>query len=196
LSLVVAVSKARPTPFFGIAPGTLTDIHAVLGTTPTNRVIDNVTNSGIIDNLFANGQFHLENLYAQRLRNSSLAFANRIDNIHTRGPVRNLGITTGHLRRFLSGSDVAGLDFVIAGPLDDFYVTGSVDATSIIDARGPSGRIGRFQVLRSLAGDVRTNGVLSVLAVGRDILSTSRIEADEIPTRYIGGQIFGQIVIT
>lgn len=186
----------RLDPFFGVAPNVLTDIHHVLGTTRNNRIIDNVTNSGIIEGLFSNGSRDLNALYAQRLRNSQFAFANRVDLIHTRGPMRAVDIISGRLGQLISGGNVAQLTTTISGPIDDIFINGNVDETSHIRAIGPSGRMGRLQVNGFLAGDVTSTGVINQLTVGRDILATSRIEADEIAVRHIGGEIFGQIVIT
>ncbi len=183
-------------PFFGAAPNRLTDIHAVLGTTKTNRIIENVTNSGIIEDTLAEGAIDLNAVYAQRIRRSEFNFADRIDNFQTRGPIRDVNITTGRLRNMIVAGDVANTMVNVAGPIESFYVTGATDQLTMVQSIGASGRIDRYQVLKTQAGDVRTTGILKVLAIGRDILSTSRIEADEIPTRYLGGQVFGQIIIT
>ncbi len=185
----------RVDPFFGIAPNPLTDLHAALGTTKQNRMIDNVTNSGVIEDTLAEGGIDLNAVYAERVRRSVFNFADRIDVFHTRGPIRQVEITTGRLNKMLINGDVAQSLLNVAGPVEDVYITGSVDEQTLVQAVGASGRIGRFQVLKFMGGDIRTSGIINTLAVGRDILATSRIQAEDILTRYLGGQVFGEIVI-
>ncbi|MCC6240964.1 MAG: hypothetical protein IT448_11765 [Phycisphaerales bacterium] len=185
----------RVDPNSGTVLNRLNDLHAYLGTTKNHRTIENVTNSGIIEDTTVNGAMALNAVYANRIRRSSFSFANSVDLFQTRGPIRDVTINTGRLNKAVIGGDVADTLINVSGPITDFYVVGSIDAGSTIRAIGGSGSIGRFQTLRSLAGDIQTTGIINTLAVKNDILATSRIEAEDILTRYIGGTVFGQIVI-
>lgn len=182
-------------PQTGFRANRLTDLYQFFNITPNNPYRDNVTNSGIIEDVVAIGNRDLGAVYANRLRHSTFNFGNKIDLIQTRSAINGLTLTTGELVEFHAGSSVLNFEGTVAGPVTDFSVMGDFDENSSLIASGPSGRIYNFRVHRDLAGNVRTTGFLNNLWVGRDVAATGSVQADEIYARFIGGQVLGTITV-
>jgi hypothetical protein len=123
-------------------------------------------------------------------------FASTIGEIQTRSTVNGLTLTTGALKNYLGGANGVGLDFTVAGKITKFRQVGTLDQTSRIRAVGGSGSIVDFIIDGNLNADVSSSNSLHLLAVGKDLGSTSLVQARSLDVRQVKGSIFGTIKIT
>jgi len=176
-------------PIIGIANGVLNDLNANLGTTIATPIIDGVTDSGVIENVSANGAGTLVLVSAYQIRERSLSnqpvqaeaftsefqFAGRINEIRTKSLIDGLAITTGRLDRFRPGSDVYRFVGTVSGRIGSIRIDGTFGNNSSFNAIGPNAQISSVYIDGDLDGTIR---------------ATSRIG-----TITVTGQITGQIII-
>jgi len=182
-------------PFFNQAPNAETDMHIYLGTSARRPQVKRVTDTGVIaDSQILSGR-DAGSIFASQIRASTFNISNQVSSIETRGVVDGLSLTTGHLKSYASGASSFGLNFTVAGPIDEFHVIGDLDETSSIKAVGPSGKIVDFIIDGSLNGDVSSSNSFHFLAVGKDLGATSLVKAKTLDKKQIRHNIFGTIQI-
>jgi hypothetical protein len=182
-------------PFFDQAPSRETDLHVYLGTSANKPKVKGVTQTGVIADTNIAISRTVSTVFANQIRTSSIHSGNSVENVQTREAVDALEITTGRLRKYLSGAGSSGLDFNVSGIIDSFHSCGVVDNTSRIRALGSSGHIYDFIVDGSLDGDVSSTNELRFLAVGKDLGASSLVKVKSLTKEQIKGSIFGTIQI-
>jgi hypothetical protein len=182
-------------PFFDTAPNRETDLHIYLGTSARRPQIKRITDTGVIADSIATANRNAGTIYANQIRASQFNIANQIAKIQTTGVVDGLRLTTGRLKSYTSGNSSFGLDFSVAGPIDDFRVVGDLDDTSIVRALGPAGRITNFIVDGTMNGDASSSNSFHLLAVGKDLGAPSLVTAKSLDERRIRGGLFGTVSI-
>lgn len=184
-------------PFTGQQLSNETDLHYALGTSGRKPRLASITDTGVIENVDARGSRDLNSIFASQIRGTvglmKLSYGNSIGSLETRGDVAGLTITSGRLKKFLTGGSVAALSATIAGPIDSFHVGQTYDASSVVTAQGPSGNILEFIVDGDLNGDVFSSRKISFLAVGGDVGASSLITAQEIDKQQVRGDVLGTI---
>jgi hypothetical protein len=182
-------------PFFDEAPNRETDLHLYLGTSARRPQIKRVTDTGVIADSLATANRNVGTIYANQIRATQFNIANQIASIQTTGVVDGLRLTTGRLKSYLSGDSSFGLNFSVAGPIDDFRVVGDLDDTSVINAVGPTGRITNFIVDGTMNGDASSSNNFHLLAIGKDLGSPALVTAKTLDEQRIRGSVFGTISI-
>jgi hypothetical protein len=182
-------------PFFDQQPNLETDLHRFLGTSARRPQIKRITDTGVIADTLATGNRTASSITAAQIRNTQFNFGNQISKIKTSGVVDGLRITTGRLKSYTSGASSFGLNFSVAGPIDDFRVVGDLDETSSVSALGPAGRITNFIVDGTMNGDATSSNTFHLLAVGKDLGAPALVKAKTLDEQRIRGDVFGTVQI-
>jgi hypothetical protein len=182
-------------PFFNQAPNLETDLHMVLGTSARRPQVKRVTDTGVIADTILAGNSTASSITAAQIRASQFNFGNQISKIKTTGVIDGLRLTTGRLKSFTSGNSSFGLNFSVAGPIDDFRIVGDMDQTSSVAALGPTGRITNFIVDGTMNGDASSSNSFHLLAVGKDLGAPALVKAKTLDEQRIRGDVFGTVQI-
>jgi hypothetical protein len=184
-------------PFSGAELNIHNDIHRYFGTSASIPAIAGVTDTGVIEDLFANAQRDLGSITAHTIRArqvsafndpndptstaspvfpSQLVFGASIGTIKTTGLINGLRVTTGRIKTFQPGTDVLALNMTVAGPISNVRINGSLGNNSTIFATGPFGNIGNITIARDLFGTIRSSGRMGNVTIGGNVVGTIQVD--------------------
>lgn len=153
-----------------------TDIHSYLTTSAATPIIDGVTNTGIIEDIVANGNGSLGTISAWRIQgsapgtvNSELNFAQSIGTITTKNIINGLTVRTGRLTNFTPANDVLALDLTVSGLLTKFQINGSLASNSRVSVTGPNAGVKNFTVKGNFDGSLSVSGRVTNITVGGNL---------------------------
>jgi hypothetical protein len=153
--LIPSQNGSQNDPFFISPPDLETDLFFALGVTPAAPNVAGVTDTGVVEDVVAQGSGTFGTLQAQKVRTSlplftpvtlpfksqlnipeigvpfdmSLAFAGGVQNLMVRGLIDGLQVTAGHLAGFFHSGSISRVGISIAGPINNFVVKGNVGQT-------------------------------------------------------------------
>jgi len=185
------VFNAQFDSFSGQPLSRLTDLHAFLGTSAAIPSIPNVTDTGVLEDVFAHASQDLGPVNAYQIRSTSngaplnnvqnpgsipppysmhLIAGNSIASIRTRSLIDGLQVTTGRIGVFQPATDVFRLGMTVAGPIGNIFIRGSLANNSFINAIGANGVINSLVVANDLVGSVFASGRINRILVGNNLI--------------------------
>ncbi len=190
--------------YFGVPIGKFTDVDAYLSTSAATPIINGVTNTGIIQDLVANGNGRLGTITAWQIggsvpgtTNSQLIFGSSIGTIKTTSLINGLTIKTGRITTFSPGSDVLALDLTLSGALSTFRINGNLGSNSVIDLQGPNAYLGNFYVAGNFDGSLLVAGRVGTIKIGGNLTTGTITITPIVPggtslgTLLLGGSLSG-----
>jgi hypothetical protein len=186
-------------PFFGLAPGPLTDIDFVTGATAAVPQVPGApgigTDTGVIDTSYFLGGRDLGQVKAYQIRTppnlpaTSFNFANSIGSITTLSAINGMSVTTGRLTSTHFGGDLSNMVITIAGPIKNLTLNGNVTGSSSINAVGINGNIGTLKIGGNLQGSITATRRITKATIAGNL--TGNIQAPQIGTLKVNGLING-----
>jgi len=162
----------------GLPLTTGTDIHLYLSTSAATPVIEGITNTGVIEDLTANGNNNLGSISGWTIRgsnpgttNTELLFAGNIGSITSRTIINGLTIRAGSIGTFAPGSDVLALDMTVAGSVRSLNIKGSLASNSRINLQGPNATLGSLTVRGNFDGSLTVVGRVNSINIGGNLSS-------------------------
>lgn len=201
----------------------LNDLHKVLGTSVIGPTRVDLSEAGVIDDVYAHGSGDLGVVSAYRIQaighywywwdwgwdwlsewgitpTTDLDFANSIEGVRTIDSMSDLEMTTGSLGFFEPGADVSNLDMKIAGAINKMIMKGNMLDGSLIQAFGPNGDIRYVRIYGNMDGDISATGRIRTIIIDGDLTGNIYIEAttpgtEALRTLKLGGSLIGSLDI-
>lgn len=195
-------------PFFGRLPNFMTDLHTFFGTSvqqigdpnDPNAIpagaLPGVTEAGVIEDTFANGQLNLGNVQAYQIRGrlseqTVFNFGNQIRSIRTDSDINGLAVTTGSLATFLPGNDVSNLDLVVSGLIRTIRINGDLVGGSTIRTLGFNGNIQSINIAGNFDGGISSSGTIGTIIIGGDMNGDLVVTGGDSRTLALGSLRLG-----
>ncbi len=193
-------TKKKVDPFFGVAPNADTDIYRALGLGTNSSIKKTISASGVIENTTANGAGTLGNVQAYQLRGlnggtDQLSFADGIGTIGVLDGTDQLFISSGGLKSFTTGSDVANTELSVSGPIQTVNIGGTMRGTSSVNATGPDGSLSTLTTKHALFANVHADVGIGSIVVGTDLGSSNVSTINNIDLLQVGGSILGSTTV-
>lgn len=177
------------------------DLDAYLGTSSSNPQILGVTDTGVVEDSTFEGSRTLSNVTAWSIRGtqgpnittlgatvpgfSTFNIAEKIGTIHTTGPIAGMQVVTGRVQKFLPNGDVSGLDMEISGSIGRAVFNSSLNAGSMIFAKGANGHIGNIVIHGSMDGTIRAFTRIGSIVIDGSL--TGLVKANTLGNLKLGG---------
>jgi hypothetical protein len=208
-----AVRQSRFTsydPFTGRLLTADNDLHLYLGTSESIPTITGVTESGVIEDVQAQGTGTLSTVNAAIIRGSDpdavdtanffnlpafrtvFAFGNSIGTVTTTSIINGLTLTTGRLTNFRPGADVSNLNLTVSGRISAIRIRGNLVGGSNIASVGPSAGINSLRVDGNFFGTLTSQGRIGTIDIAGNL---GALNDDGTPVLDANGNRQGVIVI-
>ncbi|MCC7204368.1 MAG: hypothetical protein IT441_04765 [Phycisphaeraceae bacterium] len=179
---------------FGHAITDRSDLHTYLGTSAGNRLINGVTDTGVIEDSVVKASNSLGNVRAYQIRTTpggtdepsgltSIQIANRIASIQVLDNIDGLNIVTGEIKKFQPGADVSRLQMSVAGPIQSIVIRGSLLGNSSILAAGDNGYINQIQVSGDVIGSIEAFSKINKIQIGGNLTGNVIVHGQNLRSR-------------